>query len=157
GGVGGSTGGLAHVARAPISGKMAPGTWQKWYDGAWSQPGVGGLESNMEPVDSGNPTGYTAPAHDYKPTNTGTVDEQVSAGELPSKSPLFVMNITYDAYLGLYLGTPEAVDQSAPASQQYYVTDDLSTQKWYYAGDSGSYKTDSWYRWFADSADKWNP
>ena len=42
GGVGGSTGGLAHVARAPISGKMATGTWQKWYDGAWSQPGIGG-------------------------------------------------------------------------------------------------------------------
>jgi hypothetical protein len=156
GGVGGSTGGLAHVARAPISGKMATGTWQKWYNGAWSQPGVGGLESNMEPVDSGNPNGYTAPANDYSPANTGTVDQQVTAGKLPSKSPLFIMNITYDAYLGLYVGTPEVVSGTMP--QQYYVTDDLSTQKWYYAGDSGSsYTQGSWYRWFADSGDKWNP
>ena len=55
GGVGGSTDWLAHVARAPITGKMATGTWQKWYDGSWSQPGVGGLESNMVPVTSGEP------------------------------------------------------------------------------------------------------
>ena len=110
----------------------------------------------MEPVDSSNPTGYTAPAHDYNPANAGTVDQQVSAGELPSKSPLFIMNITYDAYLGLYLGTPEVVSGTQP--QQYYVTDDLATQKWYYIGDSGSaYTQGSWYRWFADSADKWNP
>ncbi|ACU74515.1 Ricin B lectin [Catenulispora acidiphila DSM 44928] len=156
GGVGGSTGGLAHVARAPISGKMATGTWQKWYNGAWSQPGVGGLESNMVPVDSTNPTGYTAPAHDYNPANTGTVDQQVAAGQLPAKSPLFIMNITYDAYLGLYVGTPEVVSGTQP--QQYYVTDDLSTQKWYYVGNSGSaYTQGSWYRWFADSGDKWNP
>ncbi|MEY9932037.1 hypothetical protein ABH926_006686 [Catenulispora sp. GP43] len=156
GGVGGSTGGLAHVARAPISGKMATGTWQKWYNGSWSQPGVGGLESNMEPVDSTNPNGYTPVANDYNPANTGTVDQQVAAGELPSKSPLFIMNITYDAYLGLYVGTPEVVSGTLP--QQYYVTDDLSTQKWYYVGDSGSsYTQGSWYRWFADSGDKWNP
>jgi hypothetical protein len=148
----GSTDGLAHVARAPISGKMATGTWQKWYDGAWTQPGVGGLESNMVPADSANPNGYTDPAHDYNPAHAGTVDQQIAAGVLPPKSPLFVMNITYDAYLGLYIGEPEAVDQSAPVSQQYYVTDSLATQKWRLIGDSGAYKTDSWYRWFVDSA-----
>jgi hypothetical protein len=32
------------VARAPISGKMAPGTWNKWDAGTWTQPGVGGYE-----------------------------------------------------------------------------------------------------------------
>ncbi|WP_194897374.1 hypothetical protein [Catenulispora pinisilvae] len=32
------------VARAPISGKMAPGTWNKWDGGTWTQPGVGGYE-----------------------------------------------------------------------------------------------------------------
>ena len=35
------------VARSPISARMAPGTWQKWYDGAWSQPGLGGLDSDV--------------------------------------------------------------------------------------------------------------
>lgn len=32
------------VARAPISGKMAPGTWNKWDGGTWTQPGIGGYE-----------------------------------------------------------------------------------------------------------------
>ncbi|MEZ0069900.1 hypothetical protein ABIA32_005948 [Streptacidiphilus sp. MAP12-20] len=154
GGVGGSTGGLAHVARAPISGKMATGTWQKWYNGAWTQPGVGGLESNMVPATSTAPNGYTPVSGDYNPANTGTVDQQVTAGLLPAKSDLFIMNIAYDAYLGLYIGEPEVVSGTAP--QRYYVTDDLSTQKWYLAGDSGSYTSGSWYRWFVDSANRTN-
>jgi len=33
------------VARAPISGKMAAGTWTKWYNGGWNQPGLLGTES----------------------------------------------------------------------------------------------------------------
>ena len=41
----------------------------------------------------------------------GTVDQQIAAGQMPAKSPLFIMNIAYDAYLGLYIGEPEAVDQ----------------------------------------------
>ncbi|MEY9874589.1 hypothetical protein ABH931_004089 [Streptacidiphilus sp. MAP12-33] len=150
GGVGGSNGGLAHVARAPISGKMAAGTWQKWYNGAWTQPGVGGLESNMVPATTAQPSGYTPTSKDYSPANTGTVDQQVTAGVLPSKSPLFIMNIAYDAYLGLYIGEPEVVSGTAP--QQFYVTDNLATQKWYLAGDTGGYTSGSWYRWFLDGA-----
>jgi hypothetical protein len=150
-------GGLAHVARAPISGKMAAGTWQKWYNGSWTQPGIGGLESNMEPADAANPTGYTDPAHDYNPATTGTADQQMAAGKLPAKSPLFVMNITYDAYLGLYIGEPETVGQTGKEPQQFYATDNLATQKWRLIGDSGSYVSGSWYRWFADDANKWSP
>ncbi|MEU5432202.1 RICIN domain-containing protein [Streptomyces sp. NPDC020719] len=154
GGVGGSTGGLAHVARAPISSKMATGSWSKWYDGAWSQPGVGGLESNMVPATPATPTGYTPVSHDYNPANTGTVDQQVAAGRLPAKSDLFIMNIAYDAYLGLYIGEPEVVSGTAP--QRFYVTDDLSTQKWSLIGDSGSYTSGSWYRWLVDGANRTN-
>lgn len=33
------------VARCPIAEHMAPGCWTKWYDGAWDQPGLGGLDS----------------------------------------------------------------------------------------------------------------
>jgi hypothetical protein len=153
-GAGGSTGGLAHVARAPISSKMASGSWQKWYNGGWAQPGVGGLESNMVPATTANPNGYTPVANDYNPANTGNVDQQIAAGRLPAKSDLFVMNITYDAYLGLYLGEPEAVLQNGNEPQRFYVTDDLSTQKWYLIGNSGSYTSGSWYRWFLDGANK---
>ncbi|MFE0106221.1 RICIN domain-containing protein [Streptomyces sp. NPDC059009] len=145
---------LAHVARAPIAKKMAPDSWEKWYDGAWSQPGVGGKESNMVPANEPGDTGYTPVEGDYDPANKGSVAQQIAAGELPPKSPLFVMNIAYDAYLGQYIGAPETVNGKAP--QQYYVTDDLSTQKWRLAGDTGSYTSNSWYRWFLDGANKTN-
>lgn len=38
------------MARAPISGGMASGTWQKWHDGAWSQPGIGGIDGNVNSI-----------------------------------------------------------------------------------------------------------
>jgi len=41
-----------YVARAPISGPMAPGTWTKWYQGAFSQPGLGGQEDALTNGDS---------------------------------------------------------------------------------------------------------
>ncbi len=151
-GTSGSTGGLAHVARAPISSKMASSSWQKWYNGTWTEAGVGGEESNMVPVTASDPNGYTPVSGDYDPANAGTVDQQIASGELPSKSDLFVMNIAYDAYLGLYIGEPEVVSGTAP--QKYYVTDDLTTQKWYLIGDSGTHKSGSWYRWFLDGVNK---
>ncbi|SEE20286.1 hypothetical protein SAMN05216532_7316 [Streptomyces sp. 2231.1] len=143
-----------HVARAPIAGKMAPGSWRKWYDGAWTQPGTGGRESNIVPADAGHPTGYTPVADEYDPTNTGTSAEQIAAGKMPPTSPLFVMNIAYDAYLGLYIGTPQAVDQSGGSPQYLYATDDLATQKWRLIGDTGGYTNASWYRWFLDGANR---
>lgn len=144
----------AHVARAPISQKMAPGSWRKWYDGAWSQPGVGGRESNMVPVGADSASGYTPVDKEYDPNNSGTVSEQVAAGKMPPTSPLFVMDITYNAHLGLYIGEPQAVDQSGNAPQQFYATDNLATQKWRLIGDTGSHTNASWYRWFLDSASR---
>ncbi|MET8718975.1 RICIN domain-containing protein [Streptomyces misionensis] len=143
-----------HVARAPISAKMAPGSWRKWYDGAWSQPGAGGKESNIVPVDTGHPTGYTPAAAEYDPATTGTTSEQIAAGKTPPTSPLFVMNIAYDAYLGLYIGEPQAVDQSGTSPQYLYATDDLATQKWHLLGDTGGYTNASWYRWFLDGVNR---
>ncbi|MFB7593966.1 RICIN domain-containing protein [Streptomyces sp. NPDC056160] len=144
----------AHVARAPIAAKMAPDSWRKWYDGAWSQPGVGGRESNMVPADTAHPTGYTPAAEEYDPANSGTASRQVAAGTMPPTSPLFVMDITYDAYLGLYIGEPQGVDQSGKAPQQFYATDDLATQKWRLIGDTGTHTNASWYRWFLDTANR---
>nr|BFD86593.1 hypothetical protein StreXyl84_59940 [Streptomyces sp. Xyl84] len=144
----------AHVARAPISGKMAPGSWRKWYDGAWSQPGTGGRESNMVPADATHPTGYTPADKEYDPANSGTTSQQVAAGTMPPTSPLFVMDITYNAYLGLYIGEPQGVDQSGKAPQQFYATDDLATQKWRLIGDTGGLTNASWYRWFLDPANR---
>ena len=143
-----------HVARAPISAKMAPNSWHKWYDGSWSQPGQGGRESTMVPATTDAPTGYVDPSKEYDPANTGTAKQQIAAGKMPPTSPLFVMNIAYDAYLGRYIGTPQAVDQSGNAPQEIYATDDLTTQKWRLIGDSGDYRNASWYRWFVDGGSK---
>lgn len=148
---------LAHVARAPMSGKLAPGTWSKWYQGAWSQPGIGGQESNMVPVDDASSTGWTPAGSDYSPSTPGSIDEQIDAGTLPSKSPLVAMNITYNAHLGLYIGEPEILDQDSTAPQTFYATDNLATQKWSAIGTSGTYKTASWYRWTLDSANLTSP
>lgn len=146
----------AHVARAPISSKMASGSWQKWYNGAWNELGLGGKESTMMPVDNTYPNGYAPTNKEYNPANTGTAGQQISAGLLRPTSPLVAIDVAYDAYLGLYIGEPQAVDQSGNSPQYYYVTDDLTTQKWYLIGNSGSYHTASWYRWFLDSANKTN-
>lgn len=37
-----------HVARAPVSSDGAPGTWQKYYNGSLSQPGLGGLSTPVQ-------------------------------------------------------------------------------------------------------------
>lgn len=141
-----------HVARAPIAAKMAAGSWEKYYGGRWSQPGVGGRESNLVPLSSTNSTGYTPISQEYNPQNSGTATQQIVAGRMPNTSPLFVMDITYNAYLGLYIGEPQNPNQSGNDPQQYYATKNLSSPKWFLLGDSGgSYLTASWYRWFMDS------
>ncbi|WP_338118219.1 RICIN domain-containing protein [Streptomyces coryli] len=144
----------AHVARAPMSGKMAPDSWKKWYDGGWSQPGTGGKESNMLPVEDADDTGYTPVEDDYDPANKGSIAEQQAAGELPAKADLLTMNIAYNAHLGLYIGQPEAIKQDSTQPQRFYVTDNLATQKWKLIGDSGDYKSGSWYRWLLDPVSK---
>jgi hypothetical protein len=129
--------------------KFAVGSWQKWYDGQWAQPGVGGKESNIVPV-STYATGYTPSAKEYNPNTPGKAAAQIAAGTLPPTSPLFVMDVTWNAYLGLWIGEPQAVNQSGNASQEFYATDDLTTQKWTLIGNTGSYTTASWYRWLLD-------
>ncbi len=35
------------VARCEISSKMMPGCWQKWHNGSWSEPGLGGHDTDL--------------------------------------------------------------------------------------------------------------
>ncbi|WP_329021804.1 RICIN domain-containing protein [Streptomyces sp. NBC_01423] len=145
-----------HVARAPISAKMAPSSWKKWHDGAWTSPGTGGEESNIIPSD-GHGTGYTAAEDDYDPSTAGSAADQVRQGTMPDNSQLTVMNITWSAYLGKYIGTPQnniaqATDTKSPL--HFYATDDLATQKWEDMGSVAENQNASWYRWFLDSETK---
>ncbi|MCX5216029.1 RICIN domain-containing protein [Kitasatospora sp. NBC_00240] len=145
-----------HVARAPISGKMAASSWKKWYNGAWQSPGVGGAESNIIPAD-GNGLGYIPSGEDYKPSSTGGAAAQVAAGTLPDNSQLTVMNIAWNAYLGKYIGTPQnniAQNTRNFTPLHFYSTDDLATQKWTDMGLVPGTENASWYRWLVDSGNK---
>ncbi|WP_079198406.1 RICIN domain-containing protein [Streptomyces sp. CB03911] len=155
----GTTGGAIweqHVARAPISGKMAASSWKKWYNGAWTQPGVGGAESDIIPADGGG-LGYIPSGDDYKPATTEGTTEQVKAGTLPDNSQLAVMNIAWNAYLGKYIGTPQnnvAQNTNVGTPLHFYSTDDLATQKWTDMGLVAGTENGSWYRWLVDSGNK---
>lgn len=146
---GGWNGFSEHVARAPISQKMAPGSWQKYFEGKWQTDGLGGKESNIVSTSTTYPDGYVPTAKDYNPANTGTASQQIAAGKLLKRSDLFVMNVSYSAYLGMYIGTPET-DGIQPL--HFYGTKDLATQKWTDLGAAPNYSTSSWYRWMVDSA-----
>jgi hypothetical protein len=48
-----------YVARAPVTSDGAPGSWQKYYNGSFSQPGLGGLSSPVQgPPPPSNTTIY---------------------------------------------------------------------------------------------------
>ncbi|WP_377271692.1 discoidin domain-containing protein [Peterkaempfera sp. SMS 1(5)a] len=147
---------LEHVARAPISGKMATGTWQKWYRGSWSQAGVGGQESTIVPVDASNKTGYVPAAHEYKPSTPGCVSDQLAAGTMPEQTPLLYMNVAYDAYLGLYIAGPNPLNPNGSAhAEKFFATDSLASNKWHEIADTGStVYEDYWYHWFVDSGNR---
>lgn len=139
---------LAHVARAPIAKKMKTGSWQKFHNGNWDEPGVGGKESDLVPTDE-QKSGHVPSDKEYDPKHKGTVKEQQKKKTLPKTSKLFLTNVAWNAHLGAYIGTPET-DGKKP--MPIYTTKDLGTQKWHLLGTTGKgYKQDSWYRWMVDS------
>ncbi|WP_328463817.1 RICIN domain-containing protein [Streptomyces sp. NBC_00448] len=145
-----------HAARAPISQKMAGSSWQKWYDGAWQSPGVGGAESDIVPADGGGP-GYIDAGDDYHPATAGSTAAQVGAGTLPDNSQLAVMNVAWDAYLGKYIATPQnnvAQNTGVDTPLHVYATDSLASEKWVDLGLVTSDTNGAWYRWFLDPANK---
>ena len=51
-----------NVARSPISAKMAAGSWKKFYNGKWEEPGIGGFNTPLFSVPS---TGVYVAYNDY--------------------------------------------------------------------------------------------
>jgi hypothetical protein len=41
------------IARAPVSSLGVAGSWRKWYDGSWSQPGLGGEQTALDGLPAG--------------------------------------------------------------------------------------------------------
>lgn len=148
-----------HAARARMSDKLLGG-WEKWYDGKWGEPGVGGRESSLFPVDEYE-AGYAPLDKEYDPHTEGNCSQQVAAGVLAPTTPLFWMDVSFSAHLGLWIGEPSRVRDTSklgaprgPLPQYYYATADLGTQKWSFIGDSGNYTTSSNYRWFMDGVSR---
>ncbi len=59
---------VIQVARAPVSGDGAPGTWVKYYHGSFSQPGIGGRGSRI--VATGEGTACTRPVQAWPAFST---------------------------------------------------------------------------------------
>lgn len=145
-----------HVARSKIREKMTPGSWEKYIDGKWDKSGnkkqAYGLVSNNGSEANLVPVGINSDGYDnqlYDPNKKGKIQEQGIVG-----SALKVINISWNSYLGLYIGTPEHRsgdnnDKAAPLV--FYATDDLSTQRWFKLGELPSYKNTSWYRFMVES------
>jgi hypothetical protein len=65
--------------RSDLTGRVSAATCSSTlpgavFGGAWSQPGIGGRESNLVPVTPDAPLGYTPVDRDYKPTAPGAID-----------------------------------------------------------------------------------
>lgn len=155
-----------HVSRARIRGKMAPGSWEKYYNGGWSRsPGIDWTcdLAMSSPCKMGGPE--SSLGSNIGADNDPTIDQtfvqpfskQPKDVATYSNGTLRNASVSWNVYLGKYIASAEDRDLS-PKSDDYddpvdgmafYVSDDLATQKWTYAG-SVPYSNAVWYRWFVD-------
>ena len=157
-----------HVSRAPISKKMAPDSWEKYYNGTWSQsPGIDWTCDATRPHSCATGTVATSKVSSIGADNDPTGQQifvqpasKQSAGDLGhyTNSVLRNASVSWNVYLGKYIAFAEdknisskTGDYDDPAdSMKFYVSGDLAKQEWTYAGEV-PYRSASWYRWLLDS------
>lgn len=157
-----------HVSRAPMRDKMAPASWEKYYNGSWSRSP--GIDWTCDPAGAVScKTGDTASSlassigADNDPAISQTFVQPTpkqTSTELAkySNSTLHTASVSWNVYLRKYIAFAEernlslkSGDYDDPTDRiSFYVSDNLVTQKWTYAG-SVPYKNASWYRWLVDS------
>ncbi len=129
-------------------------------------PASSALESNIAgPATDlgaqGGPAADRTGGETFAPPAQGAGD-LLSAGY--TNGTMRVMSVAWNVYLQKYLAIAEDrtisnpgtrdFDYGAPAATlKFYVSDDLATQRWTFAG-SVPYSSTSWYRWFTDSVSK---
>jgi hypothetical protein len=156
-----------HVSRAPISKKMAPESWEKYYNGGWSRtPGIDWACDAAGSTPCGLGHIASSLGSNIGPDGDPTINQSFiqpiskqSAKDFPTYTNglLHVASVSWNVYLGRYIAFAEDRNLSAktgdyddPAdTMKFYVSDDLSKQKWTYAG-SVPYRNSSWYRWMVD-------
>lgn len=143
------------IARAPIRSKMAPSSWQKYYQGRFQA--APGIEWTCNPYTNSNCPAGGAP--ESQSTNLGADSNPVK--NIALKWPISTQLNTDDYYFNLY--SPFGVSwnvylgkyTSVAADGDHlnlYTSDDLTTQQWTYAGQL-PYKTvgdTPWYQWQRD-------
>lgn len=157
-----------HVSRARIRDKMAPDSWEKFYNGSWSRsPGIDWTcdPAGRMPCKPGAPA--SAMASSIGADNDPAIREtfvQPTAKQPDtdiakySNSTLHTASVSWNVYLGKYIAFSEERDLSIKSGDygdstdriSFYVADDLASEKWTYAG-SVPYRSASWYRWFVDA------
>ncbi|WP_197419536.1 RICIN domain-containing protein [Burkholderia sp. TSV86] len=161
-----------HVARAPISKKMAPSSWQKFYNGRWQQ--VSGTNWTCDPLSAAAPctaapvssaleSNVSGPTLDLRWLGGPSADRTGGQTFVPpppgpgnllgagyTNGTMRVMSVAWNVYMQKYIAIAE--DKQA-GTLKFYMSDDLSTQQWRFAGYV-PYNSSSWYRWFTDSATK---
>ena len=141
-----------HVSRAPISKKMAPESWEKYYNGSWSQ--TPGMEWTCDAAGS-SPCGAgeiaSSQASSIGPDGDPTINQKFvqpvskqTAADFATytNSLLHTASVSWSVYLQKYIAFAEdrnlsgksGDDDDAIDTMKFYVSDDLSEQKWTYAG-----------------------
>jgi hypothetical protein len=157
-----------HVSRARIRDKMAPESWEKFYNGSWSRsPGIDWTcdPAGPTPCKAGGTASSLASSigADNDPATSQTFVQPTSkqpATDLAkySNSTLHTASVSWNVYLGKYIAFAEDRDLSIKSGDyddstdrmSFYVSDDLASETWTYAG-SIPYRSGSWYRWFVDA------
>lgn len=155
-----------HVSRAPIRDKMRPDSWEKYENGVWSRHvGIDWTcdAAGSSPCAPGQIASSLSSSigADGDPTIHQTFVQPISKqqpGDLAgyTNSLLHTASVSWSVYLGKYIAFAEERDlgntdehKGAADNMTFYVSDDLSKQKWTYAG-SVPYRNSSWYRWMVD-------
>jgi hypothetical protein len=156
-----------HVSRARIRDKMAPASWEKYYNGSWSRsPGIEWTcdPAGAVPCKTGDAASSLASSigADNDPAMSQTFVQPTSkqtATDLAkyTNSTLHTASVSWNVYLGKYIAFAEERNLLIKSGDyddftdriSFYVSDNLATQKWTYAG-SVPYRNASWYRWLVD-------
>ncbi|GLQ88745.1 hypothetical protein GCM10007898_23150 [Dyella flagellata] len=149
-----------HVARAPISQKMAPGSWQKYYSGGWSQ--TPGIDWTCDPVTQACGQGDVAASME---SNVGADNDPVAHESMvwpvSAQSPNDLAgygssniggSVAWNVYLQKYL-----IQAVTPNRIVFYASDDLAGQQWTYAGNVPFANSGVWYTWTVDGGSLTSP
>jgi hypothetical protein len=136
-----------HVARSPIRSKMANGTWQKFYNGAFSTTTAGTTNWECDPAKTTCAAGTPSSAMegnigaDSDPVMQQSMVAAPSARQASdlsnySNSPFERLYVAWDVFLQKYIGVtaPPIYGPNTNNNLNVYTTSDLSTEQWTYAG-----------------------